>query len=65
MYRDVKVENGCVMVNGGHKLADFYSEMPKDWQVIIGATTAPRGYKWVSNGKSIFSGERRLGLIKQ
>ena len=38
--------------------------MPKGWKVDRGATTAPRGYTWVNNGKSMFGGQRRTALIK-
>lgn len=39
-------------------------ELPKGWTRIEGALTAPRGYTWVSNNKSRFSGERKSALIK-
>ena len=37
---------------------------PKGWTPIKGAMTAPRGYIWVSNNKSLFGGERKTALIK-
>lgn len=37
---------------------------PKGWTAIKGAMTAPRGYIWVSNNKSLFGGERKTALIK-
>lgn len=40
-----------------------YSEVPKGWREIEGATTAPEGFKWVSNGKSMFGGEREQALV--
>jgi len=39
-----------------------FSEIPKGWGVIKGATTAPKGSIWISNQKSMFSGEREIGL---
>ena len=42
-----------------------YDKLPKCWVIIKGALTAPCGYKWISNNKSIFSGERKLGFIKE
>lgn len=39
--------------------------MPKNGYRIKGATTAPKGYYWISNGKSIFSGKRRTALVKE
>lgn len=37
---------------------------PKDWSKVEGATTAPNGYSWYSNGKSMFGGERESYLYK-
>ena len=41
-----------------------YSKMPKGWRELIGAKTAPRGYKWISNGKSFFDKDYKQGLLK-
>ncbi len=38
--------------------------LPEGWRFRPGATTAPRGYVWASNGKSLFSGEYMHALIK-
>lgn len=35
-----------------------------EWKPIKGATTAPKGYEWVSNGKSRFSKDYRHKLSK-
>lgn len=40
------------------------NELPDEWRKQNGATTAPRGYVWVSNGKSRFGGEYENGLLK-
>lgn len=37
----------------------------EEWKDIEGATTAPHGYKWQSNGKSRFSGEYKNRLVKK
>lgn len=37
---------------------------PKGWTAIEGALTAPRGYTWYSNNKSLFKGERKTALVK-
>lgn len=42
-----------------------YENMPKGWRVIKGALTAPKGYVWICNGKSIFSKEYEKGYIKE
>lgn len=39
-------------------------EMPDGWKFLIGASTAPCGFSWVYNGKSLFSGERESALLK-
>ena len=41
-----------------------YFVMPDGWKEIIGAQTAPSGYVWIFNGKSIFSSEYRHALLK-
>ena len=38
--------------------------MPEGWSVIKGALTAPPGYVWIHNGKSLFEGEYKSALIK-
>lgn len=37
---------------------------PKDWTKVEGGTTAPNGYSWYSNNKSMFGGERESYLYK-
>lgn len=48
---------------------EIYETMPKGWKVLEGATTAPKGYVWIWNVKSLFpkNGEERFrsGLIKE
>lgn len=39
--------------------------MPKNGHIIKGAMTAPLGYVWISNNKSMFSRKRRTALVKQ
>ena len=38
--------------------------MPDGWREVKGALTAPIGYVWIWNGKSIFSDEYRHALLK-
>lgn len=40
------------------------NKVPKGWVKVKNATTAPRGYSWYSNNKSLFSGERKTMLVK-
>ena len=37
---------------------------PKGWTKVEGGTTAPNGYSWYSNNKSMFGGERESYLYK-
>jgi hypothetical protein len=57
------MENKTVndLINKG---VTILNEMPKGWKVNEKATTAPVGYKWINNGKSLFSGERKIALLK-
>lgn len=41
----------------------FY-QMPTGWKEIRGALTAPSGYVWIFNGKSIFTSEYQQALLK-
>ena len=41
-----------------------YSSVPKGYIKIEGATTAPKGLEWYSNGKSRFGGEYKNALVK-
>ena len=42
---------------------DCYDSIPNGWKIIQGAVTAPKGYTWISNNKSHFSGQRKTGLV--
>lgn len=43
---------------------EVYDEVPPGYSILNGATHCPRGFHWAHNGKSIFSKERKLVLIK-
>ena len=38
---------------------------PEGWRVRVGALTAPNGYVWYYNGKSLFSDEYESALVKE
>lgn len=38
---------------------------PNGWVLTQGTLTEPNGYRWWNNGKSSFSGERRVVLVKE
>lgn len=42
-----------------------YQSMPEGWRVVEGATTAPRGFVVISNGKSRFAPGRESGLLRE
>lgn len=46
-------------------MANIMQEVPDGWNITEGATTAPLGYVWVDNGKSMFSGERQTALVPE
>ena len=50
--------------NQQYKEIKVYQRKPSGWKDIEGATTAPVGFKWISNGESLFSGKRRSALLK-
>ena len=39
-------------------------ELPEGWSYIDGCTTAPCGWMWAHNRKSIRSGERKKALVR-
>lgn len=39
--------------------------LPEGWVRTNGAQTAPVGWYWANNGKSLFGGERKTALIKE
>lgn len=51
---------------GNQKYTEYkvYKRKPKGWKENKGATTAPRGYKWIHNGKSLFSAEYKAAFLK-
>lgn len=42
----------------------IFERIPDGWHELSGATTAPIGYLFISNGKSRFSKEYRCALVK-
>ena len=47
------------------RLVKIVEKIPTGWKLLEGATTAPKGYKWVYNGQSLFSGNRERALLKE
>ena len=46
-------------------MANILQEVPEGWNIDEGATTAPAGYVWVTNGESRFSGNRQSALVPE
>lgn len=46
------------------KGVEVLNEMPDGWKESKGATTAPYGYVWINNGKSLFNREYEHALLK-
>lgn len=42
----------------------IYDKIPDGWFIVEGAMTAPQGYVWICNNKSLFDGTRKNGLLK-
>ncbi len=40
-------------------------KLPDGWKRTVGALTAPVGWYWANNGKSLFGGELKSALIKE
>lgn len=43
---------------------EILTELPEGWKINNNATTAPDGYVWVNNKKSLFGGEYEHALMK-
>lgn len=52
------------MKSGKEKEIEYVEEIPEGYIEDKGATTAPKGYTWYHNNKSITSGERKRILVK-
>jgi len=44
-------------------MVEKVSSLPKGWDITIGAVN-PKGYKYISNRESRFSGKRKIALLK-
>ena len=47
------------------KNVNIYDVKPEGWEKLEGATTAPDGYSWYSNGKSRFGEEYENALVNE
>lgn len=62
---ELKIKKTTVkMKSGKEKEIEFVEEVPKGYKVLEGAMTAPLGYTWYTNGKSLLKGEHKSILVK-
>nr|DAK06059.1 MAG TPA: hypothetical protein [Caudoviricetes sp.] len=64
-----KLKNGSVTYHAGTSKArtrrfQYYENAPKGWKLLEDAPNYPIGYRWYSNGKSLFSGGYKQALVK-
>lgn len=54
------------MMEGDNMDILIYNEIPKGWEILNGAQTAPKGYAWIWNKKSRFGASKDFqhGLLK-
>lgn len=58
----VRGADSRMQINGRN--VAVYNKTPKGFSKTSGATTAPKGYSWYSNNKSLFGDERISILVK-
>lgn len=52
------------MKSGKEREIEYVEEVPEGYTEVKDATTAPLGYTWYTNGKSLLNGERKNILVK-
>ena len=52
------------MKSGKEKEIEYVDKVPEGYKVLEGAMTAPLGYTWYTNGKSLLKGEHHPILVK-
>lgn len=50
--------------NGSTKDIEYFDEVPNGWKELKGATTAPVGYTWYTDGKSIVDKTHKTMLVR-
>jgi hypothetical protein len=62
--QELQTKSGTyTMKNGISKNFEYVEEVPQGYKVLDGATTAPLGYTWYTNGKSLINGRKNI-LVK-
>jgi len=57
-------KSSYIMKSGKEKEFEYVEEIPEGYSKLEGASTAPLGYTWYTNGKSLLNGERKNILVK-
>ena len=67
-HRLVEYIEDAISNNASHaniyELLDIYDHIPEGWVDISDIVTAPAGYHWINNRKSIFNKEYRHALLR-
>ncbi len=53
-----------VRYKSGLRQIEYLNTVPAGWVKLEGATTAPKGFSWYGNKKSLFSKNYKQQLIK-
>ena len=61
----VKIKNKMIKTRKGEYEYPVVNSVPKGWKKVNGTLTQPNGYIWISNGKSLFGGERQHAIVKE
>ena len=66
MIKTVWKENGGRLFNTKKGFSfPIFDTLPAGWIINENATTAPAGFTWVNNNKSLFSAERLSGFLRK
>ena len=56
-------EKEMILARFGREI-EVLDTLPEGWKYLEGTLTEPLGYRWASNGKSIFLREHRQALVR-
>ncbi len=43
----------------------IFDHVPEGWRVPEGAINHPKGYRWITNNKSLFAGEQKRAFVPE
>lgn len=41
-----------------------FETIPEGWKLLKSATAHPKGYRWITDGKSLFDPEHKVALLR-